>query len=147
MQKTALDRWLQKKYVQVYKVYCNTLPPQLPSGVVAEDAGEENAGRYRYCFTVNTDAKMSELAATLEVANVTYTSRIAEQDGLANKLFNNPEKSFTLQVAWMILLFVISMLIFSGLPEMLWSYLSAEEEEEDGSKPTSALVEPVGRFV
>lgn len=145
MQKTALDRWLQKKYVQVYKVYCNTLPPEIPPGLTVEDAGEENSGRYRYCFTVRSDAKMSELAAVLEVANVTYTSRIAERGGIANTLFNDPEKSFTLQVVTMVLIFIVSLLLFSGLPEFLWTYLSAEDEEDD-DKSAIVLVEDRARF-
>jgi hypothetical protein len=57
---------------------------------------------------------MSELTALLEVANITYTSRVSERTGTASKLFNNPEKSFSLQVAWMIFISIIIAIAFSG---------------------------------
>lgn len=128
MQQTAIDRWLRKEFVYISKVYCNTLPPRIPPGIVLDEAGEDSAGRYRYCFTVRNDREMSELTASLEVANITYTSRVSERGGTVGKLFNHPERSFTLQVAWAAFILFIIIVAFSGLPQRLWSYLSAEEE-------------------
>jgi hypothetical protein len=71
---------------------------------------------------------MSELTAMLEVANITYTSRVSERSGTAGKLFNNPEKSFSLQIAWAALILIIITIAFSGLPVRIWTYLSAEED-------------------
>lgn len=133
MQQTALDRWLRKEFVYICKVYCNTLPQDVPAGVVLEETSEESGGRYRYCFTVHNDKQMSELTARLEVANITYTSRVSERTGTSKKLFDNPEKSFSLQVAWMVFIFIIIAIAFSGIPVRLWKYLSAEEE--DPGKP------------
>jgi hypothetical protein len=100
----------------------------VPDGVKLEESADDSAGRYRYCFTVFNDKQMSELTAMLEVANITYTSRVSERTGTAGKLFNNPEKSFSLQVAWMLFILIIIAIAFSGLPVRLWNYLSAEEE-------------------
>lgn len=127
MQQTTIDRWLRKEFVYICKVFCNTLPHHLPEGVKLEESADDSAGRYRYCFTVFNDKQMSELTALLEVENITYTSRVSERDGTAGKLFNNPEKSFSLQVAWMIFILIIIAIAFSGVPVRIWNYLSAEE--------------------
>ena len=128
MQKTALDRWLQMKYVYVCKVYCNTLPPSIPEGAVLEETTHESGGRYLYCITLANDVQLNELTAILELGNITYTSRVSEKGGLVGRLFNNPGKSFTLQVAWLCFTVIVLSVIFSGLPVKLWTYLSADEK-------------------
>jgi hypothetical protein len=80
---------------------------------------------------------MSELTALLEVANITYTSRVSERAGTVSKLFNNPEKSFSLQVAWMIFISIIIAIAFSDLPVRIWTYLSADESEAPVKKPAA----------
>ncbi len=142
MQQTAIDRWLRKEFVYVSKVYCNTLPPRIPDGIALDEAGEDSAGRYRYCFTIRNDRQMSELTALLEMANITYTSRVSERGGTVGKLFNNPERSFTLQVGWIIFTLIVIAIAFSGLPVRLWSYLTAEEEAP-AKKPSAPAVAPV----
>ncbi|MDH4410261.1 MAG: hypothetical protein QE273_11655 [Verrucomicrobiales bacterium] len=137
MQQTSIDRWLRKAFVYVCKVYCNTLPIRVPDGVTLEESGDDAAGRYRYCFTVSNDKQMSELTALLEVANITYTSRVSERAGTVSKLFNNPEKSFSLQVAWMIFISIIIAIAFSDLPVRIWTYLSADENETPVKKPAA----------
>lgn len=139
MQKTALDRWLQKKFVYVCKVYCNTLPQSVPQGAVLEETTHESGGRYLYCFTVTDDEQLNELTANLEVANITYTSRVSERGGTVGKLFSNPNKSFTLQVAWTCFILGILGVAFSGLPVRLWTYLSADDEV--ATKPKKAQTE------
>ncbi len=139
MQQTSIDRWLRKEFVYVCKVYCNTLPQDIPHGVVLDEADDESAGRYRYCFTVHNDRQMTELTARLEVANITYTSRVSERAGTAGKLFNNPQQSFTLQIGWIVLILTIIAIVFSGLPVRLWTYLSAEEEVPGKSKKAKAV--------
>ena len=137
MQQTSIDRWLRKAFVYICKVYCNTLPIRVPDGVTLEESGDDAAGRYRYCFTVSNDKQMSELTALLEVANITYTSRVSERAGTVSKLFNNPEKSFSLQVAWMIFISIIIAIAFSDLPVRIWTYLSADESETPLKKPAA----------
>ncbi len=138
MQQTSIDRWLRKEFVYICKVFCNTLPDQIPHGIKLDDAGDESAGRYRYCFTVCNDRQMSELTAILEVSNITYTSRVSERGGTAGKLFNNPEKSFSLQMAWVVFIFLIIAIAVSGLPVHLWKILSAEEDGAAGKKPAAS---------
>ena len=130
MQKTKLDRWLRKEFVYICRVYCNTLPQDVPHGVVLEEANDDSGGRYRYCFTVHNDRQMSELTAHLEVANITYTSRVSEKGGTVDKLFNDPEKSFSLQMAWMVFILIILAFAFSGIPVRIWQHLSAEEDDD-----------------
>jgi hypothetical protein len=142
MQQTALDRWLIKEFVYICKVYCNTLPQDVPPGVLLEETSEESGGRYRYCFTVRNDQQMSELTARLEVANITYTSRVSERTGSVSKLFNNPERSFSLQVAWGLFILLIISVSFSSLPVRLWNYLSAEEEDPGKPAKQSAATAP-----
>ncbi|MBL9157191.1 MAG: hypothetical protein JNJ70_06960 [Verrucomicrobiales bacterium] len=137
MQQTTIDRWLRKEFVYICKVFCNTLPHHVPDGVKLEESGDDNAGRYRYCFTVFNDKQMSELTALLEVENITYTSRVSERDGTAGKLFNNPEKSFSLQVAWMIFILIIIAIAFSGIPVRIWNHLSAEDDAPVKKKPAA----------
>jgi len=130
MQQTAIDRWLRKKFVYVSQVYCNTLPHSLPPGVTLEETDEETGSRYLYRMTTENERALNELTAHLEVANITYTSRIAERESLPKKLFGNPHKSFTMQVAWLFLIITILAIAFSGLPVYLWKTLSAEEEPD-----------------
>lgn len=128
MQQTSIDRWLQKKFVYISRVYTNSLPSYVPAGVELEDAGDGSMGLYRYCFTVQNDKQMSELTANLEVANITYTSRVSERGGWAGKLFNDPTKSFTLRIAWIAFTIFILSIIFSGLPVRLWNQLSVADD-------------------
>ncbi|MAS95823.1 MAG: hypothetical protein CMO55_21680 [Verrucomicrobiales bacterium] len=130
MQKTGIDRWLQKKYIYVTQVYCNTLPHHIPSGVNLDETTEETGGRYLYRFTANNDRALNELTAHLEVENITYTSRISEAGGMKAKLFNNPQKSFTMGVFWIIFIIAILAVIFSGLPVKMWKELSVQDESE-----------------
>lgn len=129
MQKTTIDRWLQKKYVYVCYIYCNSLPQHVPSGIKLDESTEECGGRYLYRFTVTNDQEMSELTAHLEVENITYASRISEGGGAKGKFFNDPNKSFTLQVFWLLFIIAIVSIILSGLPVKFWKELSAEEPD------------------
>ena len=141
MQQTQIDRWLRKKYVYISHVYCNTLPQGLPYGVTVEETTADCGGRYRYRLTPKNDKILDELTAHLEVANITYTSRIADHEGMGDKMLNDPNKSFTMQVAWLIFIIAILSIIFSGLPVHLWNTLSADEEETDGKKAQLIQVE------
>lgn len=141
MQQTALDRWLRQEFVYVCQVYANSLPDSLPGGVVLEDAGEDFLGRYRYCFTTRNDRQLNELTARLEVANITYTSRVAERDGALARLFNRPDKSFTLQMIWLIVSLIVIAVSFSGLPLRLWITLTADDDPVV-EKPRPAATAP-----
>ena len=128
MQQTSFDRYLTNKYVHVTHVYCNSLPPNLPLRVILEETSAESGSRYRYRLTANNDKALAELATLLEAENITYTSRVEDRGGLPGKLFNNPNRSFTMQLAWLILITVIVALSLSGLPVRLWQTLSADLE-------------------
>ncbi|MDF1656768.1 MAG: hypothetical protein P1U58_04105 [Verrucomicrobiales bacterium] len=128
MQQTSLDRYLRHKYVQRSVVYCNTLPYAIPEGIKVDETTEESGGRYLYRMTAMNDRSLNELTAHLEVANITYTSRIADDEGLNSKLFNNPEKSFTMQIVSIVLLVGVLAFIFSGMPVHLWKTLTVKDE-------------------
>lgn len=128
MQQTKLDRALQRRFVQRTQVFCNTLPYSIPTGVQVDETTEESGGRYLYRLTAPNDAALNELTAHLEVANITYTARIKDQGGLSGKLFNNPNKSFTMRIAWVIFTIVVLSIIFSGLPVRIWNDLTADAE-------------------
>lgn len=142
MQQTPLDRWLRKKYVYKTHVYSNSLPLAVPPGVTVEETTEEMGSMYLYRFTAFDEQQLNELTAGLEVANVTYTSRVADAQGTSQRLFNNPNKSFTMQVSWAIFIIVILAIIFSGLPVYLWKTLSVEsEEDKEKGPPSSRIIE------
>ena len=128
MQQTKLDRALQRRFVQRTQVFCNTLPYSIPTGVQVDETTEESGGRYLYRLTAPNDAALNELTAHLEVANITYTARIKDQGGLSGKLFNNPNKSFTMLIAWFIFTIVVLSIILSGLPVRIWNDLTADAE-------------------
>lgn len=128
MQQTKFDRLMQRKFVQRTQVFCNTLPYAIPDGVQVDETTEESGGRYLYRLTAPNDAALNELTAHLEVANITYTARIKEEGGLAGKMFNNPNKSFTMQIAWAIFTIIIAAILFSGLPVKIWNDLTADAE-------------------
>lgn len=116
-------------------VYCNTLPYAIPDGVKVEETTVESGGMYLYRMTASSDKALNELTAHLEVANITYTSRVCDDEGVNGKLFNNPEKSFTMQVVSIILLIISLAFILSGMPVHLWQTLTAKDE--------SGVVEPL----
>ncbi len=128
MQQTKLDRMMQRKFVQRTQIFCNTLPYAIPYGVEIDETTEESGGRYLYRLTAPNDAALNELTAHLEVANITYTARIKDKGGLAGKLFNNPNKSFTMQVLWLFFTIIVLAVIFSGLPVKIWNDLTADAE-------------------
>lgn len=140
MQQTSFDRYLTNKYVHVTQVYCNSLPPNLPQRVIQEETSVESGSRYRYRLTANNDKVLAELATLLEAENITYTSRVEDRGGLPSKLFNNPNRSFTMQLAWLILITVIVALSLSGLPARLWQTLSADLEEFE-KRPTPTIID------
>ena len=129
MQQTNLDRWLRKKYVYTTHVYCNTLPRALPDDVVVDETTEEAGGMYLYRLLVPNDAALNELTARLEVENITYTSRVADETAASGKFFNNPNKSFTMQLAWLIFVLIIVGIIASGIPTRLWLKYTADVDE------------------
>jgi len=128
MQQTKLDRMMQRKFVQRTQIFCNTLPYAIPNGVKVDETTAESGGRYLYRLTAPNDAALNELTAHLEVANITYTARIKDEEGLAGKMFNNPNKSFTMQVVWVIFTIIIITVILSGMPVKIWNELTADAE-------------------
>jgi hypothetical protein len=128
MQQTKLDRMMQRKFVQRTQIFCNTLPYAIPPGVEVDETTAESGGRYLYRLTAPNDAALNELTAHLEVANITYTARIKDEEGLAGKIFNNPNKSFTMQIAWVIFTIIIISVLISGLPVKIWNDLTADVE-------------------
>jgi hypothetical protein len=125
--------------VQKAVVYCNTLPYAIPEGITVEETSAESGSMYLYRMVAANDRALNELTAHLEVANITYTSRISDDEGLNSKLFNNPEKSFTMQVVSIILLIAVLAFIFSGMPVHLWKTLSVKPEEGTGVKKPTLL--------
>ena len=140
MQQTHLDNYLRKKYVYFTYVYCNTLPREIPDGVKLDETTEEMGGMYLYRFTCETDEQLTELTAHLEVANITYASRVSDHKGASNKAFNNPGKSFTMQIAWVIFVIAILAIIFSGAPVRMWKELSVVEEVDPKAPPKKSKI-------
>jgi hypothetical protein len=139
MQQTSIDRWLRRQFVYICKIYCNSLPEEvIPKGVRVDDAGDGNPGRFRYCLTVSNDRQLRQLASALEFAGITYTSRVTERGGAVGRLFNHPDKSFTLQIVWIAFTAIIIAFALSGLPVRLWIYLSAEDPESREPRPPAA---------
>src|SRR5690606_30858547 len=123
MQQTKLDRALQRRFVQRTQVFCNTLPYHIPHGVQVDETNEESGSRYLYRLTAPNDAALNGLTARREFANITYTARITDRVGLSAKLFNIPNRSFTMRVAWVIFTIVILSIMFSCLPLRMWNDL------------------------
>ncbi|MAB77436.1 MAG: hypothetical protein CMO47_13390 [Verrucomicrobiales bacterium] len=128
MQQTSFDRYLARKFLHVSHVYCNTLPKNLPRGISVEESPEGSGARYLYRVTPSNEKALNELTTNLEAENITFTSRITDKQGIPNKLFNNPNKSFTMQVAWLILLIALISIAVSGLPVYLWKTLSVDPD-------------------
>jgi hypothetical protein len=130
---------MKKKFLQQTQVYCNTLPYSIPVGVIVDETTEESGGRYIYRLTPENDAILNELTAHLEVANITYTARVNEKEGAANKVLNNPNESFTMQIAWLIFLIVIAFIFIMGIPQKIWTDLTAGTEIK--ITPTPKIIE------
>lgn len=137
MQQTAFDQWLRKKYVYYTQVYCNTLPREIPAMISVEETTKETGGRYLYRLTTTDDSALVEVSKRLERENITYTSRVAEKEGLAGRFFNDPLKSFTYRVVWIIFMISIISIIASGLPVYIWeTYTQPIEEKEEAKVET-----------
>lgn len=131
MQQTQLDLWLRRRFVYINRVYCNTLPERLPLGLLVEEAPEESGGRYLYKLTTRSEPVLKDLVQALEMQNITYTSRVDDLEAWYTKYLNNPHKSFTFSMVWV--LFGVMGFIFavSGAPQKIWAALMDEEKTEE----------------
>lgn len=130
MQQTSLDLWLRRKFVYINRVYCNTLPEQLPLGLRVEEAPEESGGRFLYKITTRSEDLLKELVTSLQSHNITYTSRVDDGDGWFVKYLNDPHRSFTFRVVWVLIIVSFVAFAVSGLPQYIWQKLTEEEVEE-----------------
>ncbi len=128
MQQTPLDRWLRKKFIYITRIYCNTLPTDLPPGLTVEEAPEESGGRYLYKLSTTSDKLLERVVDQMRNQNVTYTSRVEDRKVWYGRLLNNPNKSFTYRCVWAGLAISGLVLSLSGLPQRLLEHLLAEEE-------------------
>ena len=130
MQQTALDRWLRKKFIYITRIYCNTLPGEIPPGLRVEEAPEESGGRYLYKLTACSERVVNQVADAMRMDNITYTSRVEDRKVWYGRWLNDPRKSFTYRMAW--LGFALAGLAFSvlGGPQKLWSLMDDQPEEE-----------------
>lgn len=133
---------MKQKFVQRTQVYCNTLPYSIPNGVIVDETTEESGGRYLYRLTPQNDAILNELTAHLEVANITYTARVMEKQGTGNRLFNNPNESFTMQIAWFIFILIVISIFVAGVPQKLWTDLTAGTEVKITPVPKIIVKKP-----
>lgn len=131
MQQTALDRWLRNKFVYITRVYCNTLPSDLPTGLTVEEAPEESGGRFLYKLSTTSDKILSGVLEQMRNQNVTYTSRIEHRKVWYGKFLTDPHKSFTYRCVWTGLAVGGLLLSLSGLPQRLLDYLLADENMEE----------------
>lgn len=128
MQQTPLDRWLRRKFVYITRVYCNTLPADLPPELTVEEAPEESGGRFLYKLSTTSDDVLRGVVEEMKKQNVTYTSRIEDKKVWYARFLNNPHKSFTFRCVWVGLAVSALILAFSGLPQKLLAYLLDEDE-------------------
>ena len=133
---------MKRKFVQQTQVYCNTLPYSIPNGVIVDETTEESGGRYLYRLTPENDTILTELTAHLEVANITYTARVKEKQGTPNRLFNNPNQSFTMQIAWIILIIVIISIFAARIPQKIWTDLTEGTEMKIAPTPKILVKKP-----
>ncbi|MCB1063130.1 MAG: hypothetical protein KDN20_09440 [Verrucomicrobiae bacterium] len=131
MQQTPLDRWLRRKFIYITRVYCNTLPGDLPPGLTVEEAPEESGGRYLYKMTVSNDAVLKAVVEELQSRNITYTSRVEDRNVWYGKFLNNPHKSFTYRCTWIMIGMTGLIFAISGAPGKIWDSLADEEVEEE----------------
>ena len=128
MQQTRLDRWLIKKFVHINRVYCNTLPEDIPWGVKVEEAPVESGGRFLYKLTTRSEKLLNQVADEMQMQNITYTSRVEERKVWYGKFINNPHKSFTFRMIWTSIGVFAFLFAVSGLPGMILDHLLADEE-------------------
>lgn len=130
MQQTAFDRWLRKKFIYITRIYCNTLPSEIPPGLRVEEAPEESGGRYLYKISSSSERLVNRVADAMRMENITYTSRVEDKQAWYSRWLNDPRKSFTYRLAWMGV--GLAGLAFSvlGGPQKLWSIINEEEPEE-----------------
>ena len=130
MQQTTLDLWLRRKFVYVNRIYCNTLPDRLPLGLTVEEAPEESGGRFLYKITTRSEELLKDAVTALQGQNITYTSRVDDRNVWFTKYLNDPHKSFTYRVAWMLIILFILIFAVSGAPQYIWKKLTEEKTEE-----------------
>ncbi len=130
MQQTKLDRWLRSKYAYTTHVYANTKPATLSSDVTVEEYAPELGKPYRYRITSADDAVIEELTAQLSRENITYTSRVEDRDEWYSKWINNPQKSFTYRLVWLVAFLLFVGIAVSPLPRLVWSFLDSPSAEQ-----------------
>lgn len=127
MQQTAIDRWLRKKFIYITRVYCNTLPNDIPPGMLVEESPEESGGRFLYKLSTRSDKDLAEFVEAMSYQNITYTSRVEDRPVWYARYLNNPHKSVTYQMIWVAIGIVFLTVCVTGGPQKLWAYLTAEE--------------------
>lgn len=128
MQQTRLDRWLIKKFIHINRIYCNTLPEDIPWGIKVEEAPAESGGRFLYKLTTQSEKLLGNLTEELSMQNITYTSRVEERKVWYGKFLNNPHKSFTYRMVWTSLGVFSFLFAVSGIPKMILDHLLADQE-------------------
>lgn len=123
MQQTPLDRWLRKKFIYITRIYCNTLPTSLPTGLDVEEAPEESGGRFLYKMSTRSEGVLQEVLQSMRDANITYTSRVEDRNVWYSRYLNNPHKSFTYRCVWVTMGLSGLILSLSGLPQKLLAHL------------------------
>ena len=128
MQQTDLDRWLRKKFIYITRIYCNTLPRELPSGLLVEEAPEESGGRYLYKLSTRSEKLIERVSEALQAENITYTARVEDRQTPLNWLLNNPHKSFSMRMLWAVIAAAGLVFALSGAPQAIWARVSHKPE-------------------
>lgn len=128
---------MRRKFIYMNRVYCNTLPDQLPLGLLVEEAPEESGGRYLYKISTRSEELLKAVVHSLEMQNITYTSRVDDRQVWYTKYLNDPHKSFTFRVVWILIAVFGLVFSISGAPQAIWRSLVDEEPVEEVAGPTS----------
>jgi len=128
MQQTSFDHWIKAKFVFIYEIMCNSLPPNpLPFGVTAQPVRDTDMfnEEWRYVLYCPNERAFEQTTARLRLARSTYLPRVRRRKGFVMDLLSPPRNgSLTYNMIWNTtrLAAVVCLFVFTPLASFLQTF-------------------------
>lgn len=120
MQKTKLDRWLQKKFALETHVYTMRPCMRHPRGFRYRELPEGTDTRYRHLYITRKEKLAQRLINQLRDDSMMFNTRVVDRKGLLPSLLAPKNKSVFYTLIWAVISCVVA-LAAANLGKKLWS--------------------------
>lgn len=120
MQKTKLDRWLQKRFALETHVYTMRPCARRPRGFRYRELPEGSDTRYRHLYITRKEKLAQRLIDQLRNDSMMFNTRVVDRTGLLPSLLAPKNKSVFYTLVWTVI-FGILTVVAANLGKKLWS--------------------------